>query len=199
MATESGEFFFRAPVRRSRAASLWAGAAAFAAALMFAALAGLLLAVCGADGAVVIISAFAIWCALFYLSRPLQKRYARSLDSRRPGVVLSADELSVPTSEGPALIVKVTEPFELHYGWWEYVSKSSGGPTSTTRTVLTHATLTQGGVSLFLKAEDSVREAAAARWPLAPPREADGRTRLRLWACDLVSLVESIRNLRAGS
>ena len=139
----------------------------------------------------------ALWFGLFFLSRPLQKHCARSLDSRRPGLTLSAETLSVPTPEDNAITIRPGAPYELTYGWGEYAAKSAGGPTSNTLGVLTHATLTQGGVSLFFKAEDSAREAEAAGWPRVTFTEAEGRTQVRLWAVDLVSLVGAMRSAGA--
>ena len=95
----------------------------------------------GVGGAVALTVVGALWFGLFFLSRPLQKRCARSLDSRRPGVTLSEETLSAPTSEGTAVVVRLGEPDELTYGWWEYVAKGTGRPTSNTRTALSHATL----------------------------------------------------------
>jgi hypothetical protein len=195
--TEASGATFRAPIRRSRAAGFLVGVACGLASLSAAALGGLLISLIGVEGAAVLTVVGALWFGLFFLSRPLQKRCARSLDSRRPGVALSEGLLAVPASDGSALIIRLGEPYRLTYGWWEYVAKGTGGPASNTRTVLTHATLSQGGVSLFFKAEDSVREAAAAGWPRGAFNEAAGRRHVRLWASDLVSLVEEIRSAGA--
>jgi hypothetical protein len=80
----------------------------------------------GINGAVVLTVVGALWFGLFFLSHPLQKRCARSPDSRRPGVTLSEEILSVPTPEGHALTVRLGESYELTYGWWEYLAKGTG-------------------------------------------------------------------------
>ena len=197
MKAEQSEFTFCAPIRRSLVARFWIGVAACLASLAAAALAGLLMALYSLDGAVVLIIVGTLWFGLFFLSLPQQRRVARALDSRRPGVVLEGNVLSVPTTDDSTLRVRLDEPYELTYGWWEYVVKSTGGPVSKTRSVLTHATLTQGGLRLLLKAEDSVREANGAGWPKVTYTEAVGHAPVRLWASDLVSLVEIISGAAA--
>jgi hypothetical protein len=102
----------------------------------------------------------------------------------------------VPVPDGPAMQFKLDEPHELVFGWWEFVVTGGGGPTANTRTVLAHATLAQAGRRVLLKAEDSVRPALAAGWRKTPPNSAAHAA--RLWAGDLVVLVEAIRAQARG-
>ena len=78
--------------------SFWIGVAAVVGSLLLAsALAGLLLLLpVNVDGAVVIIVFSFLWFGLFFLSYPLQRRYARSLDLRRPGSSSATVLLSIP-------------------------------------------------------------------------------------------------------
>ena len=201
MGTDFVDILCSVPVRRSRWHGFWVGVAAgFASVLAAAAVAALLLlSPVSIDGAWVIIVFAALCFALFLLSRPLQRRWARSLDSRRPGISVTDGVMSVEVAENSTLPFDLREPYELSFGWWEYVVKSTGGPTSNTRTVLTHATIAQGGRRLSLKAEDSVREALAAGWPQSPPESAAGAASgVRLWASDLVALVEALRSRHGG-
>jgi hypothetical protein len=182
------------PIRRSRWPSFWIGAGAVFVSLLVAAGAAAALLLTNLDGALLVIVFAVVWFGLFFFSYPLQRRLARSLDLRRPCVSLDNDILAVPVAEDSALRFNLAEPHELTFGWWEFVVKSTGGPTTNTRTVLTHATLTQSGQPLFLKAEDSMREALAAGWPKSPPNsEPHAAPGIRLWASDLVALVEAMR------
>ncbi len=184
------------PVRRTRWTSFWIGVvSAFAALLLAVALSGLLLLLPNINGVVVIIAFGTLWFGLFFLSLPRQKIYARSRDVRRqqPGISLTGDALAVPVTKNSTLHFKLGEPHELMYGWCEHVMTSSGGPTSRTRAVWTHAMLSQAGQHLYLIAEDSIREAQVANWPPAKSSEIHEYVTVRLWASDLVTLVEALR------
>jgi hypothetical protein len=91
--------FFSVPIRRTRWTSFWIGTGAvvvaFAlAALLAAALAGLFVLLKVNFGGTVIIIVFGVlWFGLFFLSYPLQRRYARSFDLRRPGIRLAGGVL----------------------------------------------------------------------------------------------------------
>lgn len=182
------------PVRRSRWPSFWIGAAAVAgSSLIAAASAGsLLLLPVNVDGTVVIIAFGILWFGIFFLSYPLQRRYARSLDLRRPGIGFVKGVLVVHVTNSSTLHFNLSEPHELKFGWWEYVTVSTG-PTGRSRAVWTHATLSQAGRQMFLIAEDSVREAQAAAWPKTPDSSTPVMPRVSLWASDLVALVDAIR------
>ena len=194
MKPESVEGSFSVPLRRSRWMSFWIGVAAVVGSLLPAsALVGLLLLLpVNIDGAVVIIVFSIFWFGLFFLSYPLQRRYVRSLDLRRPGIILADGLLSIPLTDDRALHFKLDEPHELIFGWFEVVTKSTGGPTSYSRGFMTYAILSQAGQHLFLKAEDSVREAQGAGWPNSTYSVTPALS-LRLWASDLVILVEAVR------
>ncbi|HEX8557503.1 MAG TPA: hypothetical protein VF668_05350 [Pyrinomonadaceae bacterium] len=162
--------------------------------LAAAALAGLLLLPPGVpDGAWVFIIFAVLWFGLFFLSLPLQRRYTRALDARRPGARLAGGRLSVPLAGGEEFSFDLREPHALTFGWYEVVIKSTGGPTSNTRALMTYAILSQGGRELFLQAEESVSEAQSAGWPhKTSPNTPE--LRVRLWAGDLVTLVEALRS-----
>ncbi|MGB8506997.1 MAG: hypothetical protein WCD76_01200 [Pyrinomonadaceae bacterium] len=193
MKTESKKVSFSVPIRRTRWTSFWIGAAAVVFALLLAfAFSGLLLLLVNIDGVVIIILFGFILFGLFFLSYPLQRRYARSLDLRRPCVSLAGGILTVPLAEDTVLHFKLDEPHELIYGWWEFVMVSTG-PTSRTRAVWTHATLSQTGQQLYFIAEDSIREAQSAGWPKTPDSSTPTMPRVRLWASDLVALVKAVR------
>jgi hypothetical protein len=153
----------------------------------------LLLSPAAFDGAVVIIVFSFLWLGFFFLSYPLQRRYARALDMRRPGISLADGILKVPVTEDSTLHFNLVEPHDLTFGWWEHVSVSAGGPTSRTRAVWTHATLSQNGQQLFLIAEDSIRKAQSTGWPKTPDASTQTMPRVQLWAGDLVALVEAWR------
>jgi hypothetical protein len=184
------------PVRRSRWVSFWVGvAAALFSLLSAAALAGLLLLLLPNvfDGAWVIIVFGLLWFGLFFLSLPRQRRYARSRDLRRPGVRLVGSVLTIPLADDTTVQFDLDEPHELTFGWFEVITKSTGGPTTNTRSLTTFALLSQGGRELLLHAEESVREAQSAGWPnRTSPTWPDRR--VRLWAGDLVTLVEAVRS-----
>lgn len=194
MKTESVEERISVPLRRSRWVSFWIGVAAFFVSLLLAAaLVGLLLLLpFKSDGAVAVIVFGVLWFGLFFLSYPMQRRYTRALDLRRPGISLADGLLTIPVTDDLTLHFKLEEPHELIFGWFEVVTKSTGGPTTNTRSFMTYAILSQAGQQLFLKAEESVREAQRAGWPnstypLTPALS------VRLWASDLVALVEAMR------
>lgn len=199
---EPTQGFFTVPIRRTRWTSFWVGVAAavlafVSAALSAAALAGLLaLLEARRDGTLVVVACGLLWFGLFFLSYPLQRRYARARDLRRPGIRLDDGVLAVPLTDGSKLRFQLDEPHELSYGWWETLVTNVTGPTLHVRVVVTYATLAQAGRRLFLLAEDSNREAKKAGWlraPSAPPSRPD----LRLWAEDIVALVERMRNRSA--
>jgi hypothetical protein len=183
------------PVRRSRWLSFWVGVGAVVLSLLTAAaLTGLLLLLPPViDGAWVIIVFAALLFGLFFLSLPRQKRYARSLDLRRPGARLVGGQLTIPLADDAAICFDLDEPHGLIYGWFEVVTKSTGGPTTNTRGLMTYAILSQAGQELFLQAENSVREAQAAGWPNRTSPTTPDR-RVRLWASDLVTLVGAVRS-----
>jgi hypothetical protein len=184
------------PIRRTRWTSFWIGVAAVVvSALAASTLVGvpLLLSHATFDGAVVITVFGSLWFGLFFLSYPLQRRYARARDSRRPCISLADGILTVPVAKDSAPRFNLDEPHELTFGWCEHVMVSAGGPTGRTRAVWTHATLSQAGRRLFLIAEDSIREARSAGWPKTPDGSTPTTPRVRLWAGDLVALVEALR------
>jgi hypothetical protein len=185
---------FSVPIRRSLWTSFWIGAAAIIISLtLAAALSGLLLLLpVTVNGVVVILLFGLLWFALFFLSLARQRRYARSLDLRRPGIRLAQDLLTIPLAGDLTLCFKLDEPHELTFGWFEVVTKSTGGPTTHTRALMTYAILSQAGQQLFLKAEESVREARAAGWPNATSSVTPALG-VRLWASDLVALIEAVR------
>lgn len=180
------------PVRRTRWVSFWVGVAAvFLSLLAAVALAGLLL-LLPVNGTWVVIAFGALWFGLFFLSLPWQRGYARSFDLRRPGARLQGGRLTIPLGDDAEMSFDLNEPHELTYGWLEIVMSGGAGPTTNTRGLVTYAVLSQGGRGLFLQAEDSVSEAQSAGWP--------NRTNsftpdlgVRLWASDLVTLVEAVR------
>lgn len=195
MQTESVGITCGVPVRRSRWVSFWIGAAAVFVSLLLAAAAVAVLLPLSPDNfdgaAPVILFAF-LWFGIFFFNLPRQRRYARALDLRRPGIILADNLLAIPLSDGLTLRFKLDEPHELRCGWFETLTPSAGGPTTNTRGFMTYAILSQAGQDLFLKAEDSVREARDAGWPNSthPTTPALG---VRLWASDLVFLVEALR------
>jgi hypothetical protein len=138
----------------------------------------------------------AVWFGVFFLSLPWQKRYARSLDLRRPGVNLKDGLLTIPMADDLTLHFRLDEPHELMFGWFEFLIKSTGGPTTNTRSLMTYAILSQDGQQLLLKAEDSVREAQMAAWPNSTSSATPDHS-VRLWASDLVILIEAVRAARS--
>ena len=185
------------PVRRSRWVSFWVGVGAAAVSLLTAAaLAGLLLLLPSLlDGAWLVLFFGALLFGLFFLSLPWQKRYSRSFDLRRPCARLDGGVLTVPTRDDVPLRFDLDEPHELTHGWFEIVTRGGGGsgPTTNTRGLMTYAILSQSGRDLFLQAEDSVREAQSAGWPNRTSANTPRRS-VRLWAGDLVTLVEAVRS-----
>jgi hypothetical protein len=187
------------PIRRTRWTSFWIGAAAvivaaLSAALSVVALGGLLMWLkVGFDGFWVIFLFGLLWFGLFFPSYPLQRRYARSRDLRRPGMSFVNGQLTVPVSTDSILHFNLDEPHELMFGWSEHVMTSAGGATKNTRAVWTHAVLSQAGRRLFFIAEDSIREAQSAGWPKITDASTPEIPRVQLWASDLVRLVEVMR------
>lgn len=196
MKTEATTVSCSVPIRRSRWPSFWIGVAAVIASfLMVAALAGSLLLLpfkIFTDGAVLIIVFGVLWFTLFFISLRRQRRCARALDLRRPCICLVDSFLTIPLTGEDTLHFKLDEAHELIFGWFEVVIKSTGGPTTNTRSLMTYAILTQGAQQLFLKAEDSAREAQAAGWPNATSATTPALS-VRLWASDLVALIEALR------
>jgi hypothetical protein len=182
------------PIRRTRWLSFFIGAATLIlTALIAAGLSGLLMLAVNTIGGVMLIILFGFfWGCLFFLSYPWQRRFARALDCRRPGISLDGDRLTVPIDAGITMHFNLSEPLELSYGWFDTQVATIAAPTMHTQNVLTYAVLSQAGQQLFLKAEDSVREAIAAGWS-----KSDNVTEitpgLRLWERDLVALVEFLR------
>jgi hypothetical protein len=200
--TEAVDVSCIVPLRRSRRLSFAIGVAAvFGSLLLAAALVGLMLLLLPVrvftDGAVAIMVLGFLWVGLFFFSLRWQKPFARSLDLRRPGASLGAGGLlSIPVADDLTLHFKLDEPHELMFGWFEVVVGSTGGPTTRTRSLMTYAILSQAGQQLFLKAEESVREAQAAGWPNSTC-SATPALSVRLWASDLVVLVEAVRTRRS--
>lgn len=194
MKTEPRENSYSVPIRRRRWPSLLIGAAAlFVSALLATACVGLLMwSSLKVDGAVIVILFGLLWGTGFFLSLPLQRRGARSLDARRPGVSLAEGVLAVPLEDDITLRFELDEPHELKFGWAEFVVATVAAPTTHTRGVLTYATVSQAGQSVFLKAEDSARAAQAAGWPQSEGLNMSEPS-VRLWANDLVALIEAMR------
>ncbi|MDT4953711.1 MAG: hypothetical protein QOJ02_1849 [Acidobacteriota bacterium] len=192
--TEAVKVSCSVPIRRSRWVSFWIGlAAGIVSLLLAAALAGLLLLLpVNVNGVVVILAFGVLLFGLFFLSLPWQRRYAHTLDLRQPGISLTAGLLTIPVSDVLTLHFKLDEPHELIFGWFEVITKSTGGPTTHTRSFMTYTILSQGGQKLLLKAEDSVREAQGAGWPNSTSSVTPDLS-VRLWASDLVLLVEAVR------
>ena len=187
------------PLRRTRGASFWIGAAAVIIAAMLAvlsviALGGLLMWLqFDFDGFWFIFLFGFLWFGFFFLSYPTQRRYARSRDLRHPGINFVGGKLTVPLTGDFILHFDLDETHELLFGWYEQVMTSAGGPTKNSRAVWTHAVLSQAGQELFLIAEDAVREAQSAGWPKTPDASTPTMPRVQLWASDLVELVEAVR------
>ncbi|MCA1592309.1 MAG: hypothetical protein LC754_06595 [Acidobacteria bacterium] len=195
MKREAVEVSCSVPIRRSLWTSFRIGVGALVVSLLLAvALAGLLLLLLpvNVNGAVIIIIFGLLWFGIFFISLPRQRRYARSLDLRRPGIRLADGLLTIPVDDDLTLYFKLDEPHEMLFGWYEVLIKSTGGPTTNTRGLMTYAILSQAGQQLLLKAEESVREAQAAGWPNAT-RSATPALSVRLWASDLVILIEAMR------
>lgn len=194
MKTEAAEVSCIVPIRRSRWASFWIGVAVVIVSLLLAAaLAGLLLLLpVNVNGVLIILAFGVLWFGIFFFSLPWQRRYARILDLRQPGIRLTDGLLTIPVTDELTLPFKLDEPHELMFGWFEVVIKSTGGPTTNTRAFMTYAILSQAGQQLLLKAEESVREAQVAGWPNSTS-SATPEHSVRLWASDLVVLVEAAR------
>ncbi|MET0650032.1 MAG: hypothetical protein ABW208_25775 [Pyrinomonadaceae bacterium] len=182
------------PIRRSRWVSFWIGVGAVVLSLLTAAaLTGLLLLLPTAiDGAWVVLFFASLLFGLFFLSLPRQKRYARTFDLRRPGARFDGGLLTVTLADDTLMRFDLSEPHELTRGWFEVITHGGGGPTTNTRGLMTYALLSQAGQELCLQAEDSVREAQTAGWPNRTIVKTPER-RVRLWASDLVTLIEAVR------
>ncbi|HUQ31545.1 MAG TPA: hypothetical protein VM095_05460 [Pyrinomonadaceae bacterium] len=194
MKTEAVKDSCNVPIRRTLWTSFWIGSAAgFVSLLLAVGLSALLLLLLSSiNGAVLLIVLGLLWFGFFFLSLPWQKRYARLLDLRRPGVRLMDCLLTIPVKDDLTLRFKLDEPHELMFGWFDVVIKSAGGPTTNTRSLMTYAILSQVGQKLLLKAEDSVGEAQMKAWPNSTSSTMPDHS-VRLWASDLVVLVEAIR------
>lgn len=198
--TEAGEVLCSVPIRRTRWTSFWVGAAtviiaALLAVLSAAALGSLLMWLkVDFDGFWFIFLSGFLWFGFFFLSYPLQRRYARSRDLRHPGINFVDGKLTVPVTQDFILHFDLDETHELLFGWYDQVMTSAGGPTTNSRAVWTHAVLMQGGQELFLIAEDAIREAQSAGWPKRPDASTPAMPRVQLWASDLVELVEAARS-----
>ncbi|HEY9401704.1 MAG TPA: hypothetical protein VIQ24_03345 [Pyrinomonadaceae bacterium] len=196
---EATEISCSVPVRRTRWTSFWIGVAAviiaaLSAALSVFAVGGLLMWLrVDFDGFWVVFMFGLLWFGLFFLSYPLQRRYARSRDLRHPGISFADGKLTVPVARDFILRFDLDEPHELMFGWYEHVMTSAGGATKNSRAVWTHAVLSQAGQQLFLIAEDAIREAQSSRWPKTPDASTQTMPRVQLWASDLVELVEAMR------
>jgi hypothetical protein len=161
--------------------------------LLSAALVGLLLLLpINIDGGVAIIALSCLWFGLFFFSFPWQKRYARSRDLRQPGISIANGTLTISVRGDLTLHFKLDELDELIFGWYEVITKGSGGPSTNTRALMTYAILSQAGQELFLKAEDSIQEAQASGWPNSTHSVTPDLS-VRLWASDLVILIEAVR------
>ena len=199
MQADAAKVLCSIPLRRTRWTSFWIGAAAVIIAALLAvlsvvALVGLLtLLKVALDGFWAIFLFALLWFGLFFLSYPLQRRYARSRDLRRPGITFVNDIMIVPVAQDFILHFKLDEPLEMAFGWYEHVMTSVGGATKNTRAVWTHASLSQDGRGVYLIAEDGVREAQSADWPKTPDASTPATPRVQLWASDLVALVEAVR------
>lgn len=182
------------PVSGSIWTNLWIGAAAVLISLLWAAAVVALLLLSGVriDGAVAVLVFSFLWFGLFFFSLRWQRRLARSLDLKRPCIQLTDRLLTVPVGDGSTWRFKLDEPCQMTCGWFEVLIKSTGGPTTHTRGLMTYVILSQAGRRLLLKAEDSVREAQAAGWPNAAS-SVEPEQSVRLRASDLVSLFETVR------
>lgn len=199
MQVRAAEVLCYVPLRRTRWTSFWIGAAAVIIAALLSvlsvvALGGLLMWLkFDFDGFWFIFLFGLLWFGLFFLSYPLQRRYARSRDLRRPGISFVDGKLTVPVAHDFILHFNLDETHGLLFGWYEHVMTSTGGPTKSSRAVWTHTVLSQAGQQLFLIAEDSIREAQSAGWPKTPDASTPTMPRVQLWASDLVALVEAVR------
>jgi hypothetical protein len=182
------------PIRRTRWTSFFIGAATLVFSILLAAgISGLVMLAVRTIGGVLLIILFGFfWACFFFVSYPWQRRFARALDSRRPGISLDGERLTVPTAAGIRMQFNLGEPHKLAFGWFDTKVATIAAPTMHTRSVMTYAVLSQGGQQLFLKAEDSVRDAIAAGWSKSGS-VAQATPELRVWARDLVSLVELMR------
>ncbi len=143
MNTEPIEGVYSIPIRRTRWSSFRIGAAAQLISLLPAGAVSSLLVLSSiiTDGVVVIMVFGLVWGAVFFLSFPWQRRYARSLDLRRPGIRLANGVLAVPVTDDLTLQFKLHEPHELRFGWSETIVTNIGGPTTHARAFLTYASL----------------------------------------------------------
>ncbi len=100
--------------------------------------------------------------------------------------------MTIPVTDVLTLHFKLDEPYELTFGWFDVVTRTSSGLVRYARGFMTHAILSQAGQQLFMKAEESSREAKAAGWPNTTYADTPALS-VRLWASDLVALVEAVR------
>lgn len=188
------EGVFSIPIRRSRWLSFWIGSATLIVSLLLAA-AGcvlLMLLVRTISGTAVLIVLHFLWWGFFFASFLWHRRLVRSFDLRRPGIRLVKGILEVPLKDGSTLRFNLDEPYELSFGWCTSLVPTAAAPMTHARVYLTYAALSQKGTQLFLLAEESVREAQAVGWPESGKPE-PVRPEVRLWANDLVTLVETMR------
>lgn len=151
------------------------------------------------SGTAVLIVFHFLWWGFFFTSFLWHRRLVRSLDLRRPGIRLVSAILEVPLKDDSTLRFNLDEPFELSFGWCTSLVPTAAAPMTHTRVYLTYAALSQKETQLFLLAEESVREAQAAGWRESEKPE-PVRPEVRLWAKDLVALVETMRTqLAPGS
>ncbi len=146
------------------------------------------------SGTQLIILFTAIWWCVFFLSFSWQRRLARAIDSQRPGIYLKQGLLEVPLTDDRSLRFDLDKPSELRYGWSESAVATVASPTMNTRVRLTYATISQNGQQLFLRADESVSKAKAAGWPKSECVESFIPA-VRLWANDLVRLIDALRAL----
>lgn len=197
LAPAAKEGVLSVPIRRSRWLSFWIGSATLIVSLLLAAACcGLLmLLVRTISGTAVLIVLHFLWWGFFFSSFLWHKRLVRSLDLRRPGIRLVEGILEVPLKGDSTLRFNLDEPNELSFGWCTSQVPTAAAPMMHTRVYLTYATLSQKGTQLFLLAEESVREAQAAGWPESEKPQ-PVLPEVRLWANDLVRLIDALRRLR---
>lgn len=176
------------PVRHRPWPSLIIGASAVVAtALLSVLLSALVLVVVPLDGAVIIVGASLVWFASFFLSLPWQRRVVRAWDCRRPGLDLTPTSLQVRVP--PLADIQRTASYTLQFGW---VDVTAGSGAARTRARRTYAVITQEQTRVVLIADESVRAARRAGWPMTPWPTVP-TTGIPLWADDLVILVERLR------
>jgi hypothetical protein len=176
------------PVRHRPWPSLVIGACAVVATALLSVLLGaLVLVVVPIDGAVIIVGASLVWCAGFFFSLPWQRRAVRAWDCRQPGLHLTPTSLQVRVP--PLVGIQRTVPYTLQFGW---VDMTTGSGAARTRARRTYAVIAQGHTQVVLVADESVRAARRAGWPMTP-WPALPAAGIPLWADDLVILVDQLR------